>query len=358
MLSWGPRQRIAGGVLTRLDRWSRYKASPRHWLGLVDEVQQRTAGPVPTGLGLVQTYARSFLARGGGAVMGRLVEVADTKLYVQERGEPSAFPLLVFHGGPGLDHTEFGDYLDPLTEGGGYRLVLADERACGRSDRTAPRETWTLERMAEDVSDLAASVGVSNGYATLGHSYGAFIVLQHAVAHPGEPRGTIVSAGIPAARWLEGVDQQLASFEPADLREQVTLSWARETEVETEGEVAALLDDQMPFHFQEPRGAALREYLRRTAGLARYAPDVIRHFAAQDYGGIDVEDQLGGVRHPVLVLAGRHDRTCPAAAAEDMARRLPDAELVVFENSAHMMFAEEQDRYLATVRRFLDRITN
>ena len=33
--------------------------------------------------------------------MGRLVEVADTKLYVDERGEPSGFPLLVFHGGPG-----------------------------------------------------------------------------------------------------------------------------------------------------------------------------------------------------------------------------------------------------------------
>ena len=88
--------------------------------------------------------------------MGRLVEVADTKLYVEERGEPSGFPLLVFHGGPGLDHTWFGDYLDPLTEGGRYRLVLADERACGRSDRAAPRQTWTLERMAQDVSDLAA----------------------------------------------------------------------------------------------------------------------------------------------------------------------------------------------------------
>jgi len=99
--------------------------------------------------------------------MGRLVEVADTKLYVEERGEPSAFPLLVFHGGPGLDHTWFADYLDPLTEGGSYRLVLADERACGRSDRTAPRETWTLERMAQDVSDLAASLGVRDGYATV-----------------------------------------------------------------------------------------------------------------------------------------------------------------------------------------------
>ena len=67
--------------------------------------------------------------------MGRLVEVADTKLYVEERGEPSAFPLLVFHGGPGLDHTEFGDYLDPLAEGGSYRLVLVDERACCKTTK-------------------------------------------------------------------------------------------------------------------------------------------------------------------------------------------------------------------------------
>ena len=289
--------------------------------------------------------------------MGRLVEVADTRLYVEERGEPSGFPLLVFHGGPGLDHTEFADYLDPLTEGGRYRLVLADERASGRSDRTAPPETWTLGRMSQDVSDLAAKLGVRAGYATLGHSYGAFVVLQHAVEHPGEPRGTIVSGGIAAARWLDGVDQQLAAFEPAELRAQVTASWAAELQIQTEDEAAALIEDQMPFHFLDPQGPALREYLRRTAGLGRYAPDVIRHFAAQDYGGIDVEDRLGVVEHPVLVLAGRHDRVCPVGASQDMARRLPEAELVVFENSAHMTFAEEQDRYLAAVRQFLDRIT-
>ena len=289
--------------------------------------------------------------------MGRLVEVADTRLYVEERGAPSGFPLLVFHGGPGLDHTEFGDYLDPLAEGGRYRLVLADERACGRSDRAAPRRTWTLERMAQDVSDLAASLGVSGGYATLGHSYGAFVVLQHAVDHPGEPRGTIVSSGIAAARWLEGVDQQLAAFEPVELRAQVISSWAAEQQVQTEDEAAALIEDQLPFHFLESRGGALQEYRRRTAGLARYAPKVIRLFAASDCGGIDVEERLGAVAHPVLVLAGRHDRVCPVGASEDMVRRLPDAKLAVFEDSAHMTFAEENDRYLATVRRFLDRIT-
>jgi pimeloyl-ACP methyl ester carboxylesterase len=64
------------------------------------------------------------------------------------------------------------------------------------------------------------------------------------------------------------------------------------------------------------------------------------------------------VTHPVLVLAGRYDRACAVGASEDMARRLADPELVVFENSAHMTFAEEQDRYLAAVRGFLDRITS
>ena len=59
----------------------------------------------------------------------------------------------------------------------------------------------------------------------------------------------------------------------------------------------------------------------------------------------------------MLVLAGCHDHTCAVGASQDMTRRLPDAELVVFENSAHMMFAEELDRFLAALRQFLDRIT-
>jgi proline iminopeptidase len=290
--------------------------------------------------------------------MGRLVEVSDTVLWVDERGDQDAFPLLVFHGGPGLDHTMFADYLDPLAGDGRCRLILVDERACGRSDRAAAAETWTLAQMSQDVTDLAAALGVRDRYATLGHSYGAFVVLQHAVDHPGEPGGTIVSSGMAAARWLAEVGRQLEAFEPAELREQVTSSWARETEVRTEDEVSALMEDQMPFHVKDPQGAALKEYLRKTAGLPRYAPDVIRHFAAQDYGGIEVEARLGHVTHPVLVLAGRHDRACAVGASLDMAPRLPDAELVIFENSAHMTFAEEQDLYLASVRAFLDRITS
>jgi proline iminopeptidase len=124
--------------------------------------------------------------------------------------------------------------------------------------------------------------------------------------------------------------------------------------VETPEEFAELLHDQMPFHFADPLDPRIEEYMERTAGAA-FAPDVLRHFAAQDYGAIEVEDRLSEIPQPVLVLAGRHDRVCPVEAAEAMARGIPKGELVVFERSGHMTFVEETDAYLQAVDGFISR---
>jgi len=169
---------------------------------------------------------------------GHYVDIGDTRLYVVEHG--SGYPLLVFHGGPGVDHHSFGDYLDALADE--YRLILVDQRSNGRSDR-APEDTWTLRQMAADVGSLARALNLGR-YAVLGHSYGAFVVLQHAVDFPGDAAQTIVSSGVPSARYLEQIDRNLAAFEPIELREQVTSSWDREKHVRTQKEVGALLHDQ------------------------------------------------------------------------------------------------------------------
>jgi len=73
-------------------------------------------------------------------VTGRHVAVADTRVWVVELGE--GLPI-VLHGGPGLDHTIFRPFLDPLADD--FRLLYIDQRSQGRSD-PAPPETWTLER--------------------------------------------------------------------------------------------------------------------------------------------------------------------------------------------------------------------
>jgi proline iminopeptidase len=278
---------------------------------------------------------------------GRLVSVGDTRLNVVERG--GGRPLIVLHGGPGLDHRMFGDYLDPL--GDSFRLLFVDQRAQGRSERP-PEETWTLERMAADVDGLARSLELER-YSVLGHSYGALVALQNAVDFPGAAERTIVSSGLPSARFLGELETTLAEFQPVELRDRVTASWEREKRVETPDVVAALLHDQLPFHFRDPRDPVITDYERRTGGAA-YSPDVLRRFANEQYGGIEVEDRLGAIAQPVLVLAGRHDRTCRVEAAEAIAAGIPNAELVVFEHSGHMTFVEENERYLEVLRAFLD----
>jgi proline iminopeptidase len=276
-----------------------------------------------------------------------LVDVGDTRLHVTERGAGS-LALFVLHGGPGLDHTMFGSYLDPL--GDVCRLLLVDERATGRSDPSPP-ETWTLAQHAADVEALAAAMGLER-YAVLGHSYGALIALQHAVDFAGRPAATVVSSGFPDARFLEHVERELESFEPIELRDQVKDSWAREAHARTQEDMASIMADQTPFHFADPRDPRIGELLAEM-GHALYGPDVLRAAATEEYGGIEVEDRLDRVTEPVLVLAGRFDRTCAIAGAEAIAAAIPQAELVVFEESAHMTFVEENDAYLAAVRAFL-----
>jgi pimeloyl-ACP methyl ester carboxylesterase len=281
-----------------------------------------------------------------------LLPVHETHLYVDLRGPEDGFPLLVLHGGPGLDHTIFGDALDPLADR--YRVVLVDGREQGRSDRGTDPATWTLSQHASDLSAVAAALGVED-YAVLGHSYGAFVALQHMADAPGAAMASIVSSGVPSMRFLADLDERLAAFEPEELRAQVTTSWEREAHVETEQECRQLMVDQWPWHFADPRDPRIAALTLE--GMV-FSPAVLRA-ASREGGGlaIEVEDELPHVHQPVLVLTGRHDRTCLPAASERIVELLPHGELHVFESSGHLAFLEEPAAYVAAVRAFLDRTT-
>ena len=277
-----------------------------------------------------------------------LIDIGDTRIFCEALGRGHA--LLVLHGGPGMDHSYFRPWLDPLADN--FRLIYVDQRGHGRSDPVQDPDALTVELFAQDVSALAQAMGLER-YAVMGHSFGAFVALQHAVDFPGAASHHVVAAGVPAIRYLEVVERNLAAFEPAELREQVAASWARETEVETVEELRQLLRDQIPFHFHRLGEA----YQKTLAGVDQLlgAPAILRSFARRGYGPFDVEARLGEVRSPALVLAGRHDRACTVEAAEAIQRGISGSELVVFEESGHMMFAEEPQRFGAAVADFFER---
>lgn len=278
--------------------------------------------------------------------MSGRVRLDDTSVWVHEQG--SGYPIIVLHGGPGLDHHAFGSYLDPLADR--FRLFLVDQRGQGRSE-PVELETFTLPRLAQDVIMIARALGLER-YAVLGHAFGAFVALQNAVDYPGMASQVVLCGGVPSARFFRAVERNLAELEPAEVRGRIEAALEREAEARSPDEFAAFVREVMPFHFADPTDARIEEYLTDTDGTI-YTPDV--HQRSATMGSIEVEDRLAEVAAPVLAIVGRYDRSCIYAASKAIADGVPLGELALFDHSGHMPFVEEPERFRAEVSGFLDR---
>jgi proline iminopeptidase len=270
------------------------------------------------------------------------VELSDgVSLFVHEVG--AGFPVIVLHGGPGLDHTHMSPWLDSL--GDEFRLLYVDQRGQGRSERVDPA-SLSLDRFAEDVDLLVEALGL-DGFALLGHSFGAIVATRHAIER-GTAAGYVISGGGDSSHdMLADVEASLEAM--GNDAEAIADSWEQEKTVETEEELQQLLDTQMPFHFhgQPPTG-----FSDSLVG----SPEVLRHFANQGYGNFDYVPQLGLVSKPTLVIVGEHDRTTTPRASRALHQGIADSELAIVPDAGHMSFVEQPEAYLGPVRRFLRRI--
>jgi proline iminopeptidase len=284
----------------------------------------------------------------GDPAEGRSVDVGDTRLWVLELGR--GHPLIMLHGGPGLDHTQFRPWMDPLADR--FRLLYVDQRSQGRSD-PAGQGTWTIDHLTGDVTALASALGLER-YAVLGHSFGSFVALRHA-AELGTASHYVLIGCAPAMRWLDGIERYLAAMEPAALRERITAAWDLEADVRTVTDHRRLLMDQLPFHFADPEGTAYRSFVDLAVSRMRLTPDVLRAFVNADEDPIDVEDRLGGIAAPVLVIAGDLDRVTAPEAGWAIAEAVPHGECVLLEDAGHMMFVEKPEAVHRAITGFFDR---
>ena len=270
-----------------------------------------------------------------------LVTLGDGyRMAIEEVGE--GLPLIVLHGGPGMDHTAFRPYLDPLGED--FRVLYVDERGQGRSDRVDPA-TLSLEVFARDVDLLAEALELES-FALLGHSFGAIIATYHAT-ELGTATAYVISGGGDSSEALDA-DVQSSLDALGDHGETIAASWEAEKTVETEEQLKQLLRDQMPFHFH---GDPPPGYAEDTVG----SPEVLRYFANMGYGGFDYRPKLKDVAKPTLIIVGEHDRTTTPRASRVLHEGIQGSELVVIPEAGHMTLVEQTDSYLAAVRNFLAR---
>jgi len=268
----------------------------------------------------------------------RTVLLVNVDIYCIEEG--SGPPLLVHHGGPGLDHTVIAPHLGPLGEG--VHVVCFDHRGTGRSAVPQGPDPYHIDRFVADIAALAD--GLSLGpFALLGHSFGGVVALHFALAHPGLLTQLVLVSTPASHHYIEDVESALPDLlEPAALAELASLQ---------NGEPSAQvmrrsLELLAPIYFADPARVS-------QLGLdsVRFGPETQAVWESLE--GFDLRPRLGEIRVPALVVAGAQDRAVTVSRAKELANGLREGKLRVIEKSGHYPFIEAPDQFLAGVREFL-----
>lgn len=263
--------------------------------------------------------------------------VNGTSLYYIAIGH--GVPCLVMHGGLGVDHTQFREWLDPLADV--LHLVYYDHRCNGRSGRP-PIETITLNQLVDDAEALRAHLGFEK-IAVMGHSYGGRLALMYALAHP-ERVSNLLLVGTTAA-W-DYFDEMAAELKRRAVSQEVRAALVDLPA--TDEEMARNQLAIAPLAFRRANMHLAHRVLGKTEWHA--AANVRSRLLAPDY---NVVSRLGEITARTLILTGREDFFCPPAQAERMRRGIRNSRKVIFEHSGHYPFAEENAAFQDTVRAWL-----
>ena len=284
-------------------------------------------------------------------------DINGAELYYEVLGPDDAPALLSLHGGPGIgDHAKAKRAFEPLTDD--YRLVVYDHRGCGRSSLAPP---YSNGQYAADAEGLREHLGLDE-VVLIGGSYGGFVAQEYAIRYGGRGhlRGVVLRDTAPSAAYEEASrENAAASWDEMKAREFDLSDITREEfDRVMDGDVASDEEFERVWLGMAPLYAPSLDEFDAAAAREATADRTFHHEThnatfTHEYPDMDYTDDLPGVDVPVLVTVGRHDWITPPEASRELADLLPDARLVVFEESGHSPNLDQPDEYLATVREFL-----
>lgn len=292
-------------------------------------------------------------------------------LYVEQCGNPGGYPALFLHGGPGAgcgpSHRRF---FDPER----YRIILFDQRGCGRSTPHASVDANTTWDLVADIERLREHLGVDR-WLVFGGSWGSTLALAYAEQHPAAV-SALVLRGIFLCRpeeihWFyqQGASRLFPDYWrdylapiPPQARGDMLRAYgerlfgppgAEQTAAARawslwEGRCATLLPDRELCDSFGADAFAL--------ALARIECHYFLHnaFLRPDQLLRDI-DAIRGI--PGVIVHGRYDAICPLASAWELHQAWPEAELNIIPDAGHAAFEPGIARALvAATDHFADRL--
>ena len=302
---------------------------------------------------------------------GRLPVGEGHEIYFEECGHPEGKPVVFLHGGPGGGcealHRRFWD---PAR----YRVVLFDQRGCGRSTPHASLEANTTWHLVADIERLREHLGIER-WQVFGGSWGSTLALAYAQSSP-ERVSELVLRGIflvreKDLRWYyqEGAsrvfpdrwERFLEPIAPAD-RSDLIQAYYRHL---THSDAAIRLRAAKAWSQWEGSTIRLRtdEAMVDNFGDAHFAEAFARiechYFIHRAFFSSDNQliEGVDKIRHiPSVIVHGRYDMACPLDNAWDLHRAWPEAEFRLIEEAGHAVIEAGIARALIeSTKRFADR---
>jgi 3-oxoadipate enol-lactonase len=256
-----------------------------------------------------------------------------TRIHYEVTGKPGATPVLMIQG---LGASKNAWNLQRIAMATRFRIISFDNRGAGRSDK--PTEPFTLEQMADDAITVLDAAGVETAH-VVGASMGGVISQIVAVKYPQRVRSlTLVCTACRNHPW----------------RQELLQSWAKTAEekgmIEVGKEAAQWVMSPRSFRRLVPAFTWM-------GPLAALRP---RHSFVSQIDAIlntreDLVDQLSTITAPTMVIVGNQDILTPRGDSEEIAERIPNAELVVISGAAHGLMMEHSSTFNKILIEFLQR---
>jgi proline iminopeptidase len=286
---------------------------------------------------------------------GRL-RVSDLhELYYEQSGNPRGKPVVFLHGGPGGGtDAHMRQFFDPRR----YRIVLFDQRGCGRSTPAASLHENTTWHLVDDIEKLRESLGIEK-WQVFGGSWGSTLALAYAQMFP-DAVSELVLRGIFLLRrseleWFYQSPEGAASLFPDLWEDFIAPIPPNERRDMIRAYYHRLTSDDRAERAEAARAWSVWEgatsFLRSNASyVAKFEdPDYAAAFARIEChyfingGFLSADDQLlrdvGRIRRiPAVIVQGRYDVVCPMRSAWHLHRAWPEAELVVVPDAGHSAF--------------------
>jgi proline iminopeptidase len=271
-------------------------------------------------------------------------------LYYEQCGNPAGKPVVFLHGGPGggIDPI-YRQYFDPSR----WRVVLFDQRGCGKSRPYAELRENTTWDLVADIERLRQHLGIDRWF-VFGGSWGSALALAYGQTHPQACLGFILR-GIFLLRPFElrWFYQSGASYFFPDAWEHYLEPIPPEERDDLLAAYHRRLNDPDP----QVRLRAARAWSVWEASTSKLipSPELIERFGRGEFaeafariechyfvhgGFLDPEDQLlrgvGRLRHlPAVIVQGRYDVVCPPISAWELHQAWPEAEFRMIPDAGH-----------------------